>query len=1338
MAGGYIRYVPPADVIGPAADRFEYQVIDDSKGGGSGRGLTDPTPNRLTFDIGGVKDVPTENANTGVTLAEGASDAITAAELDFDDAEQADTEITYTITTAATYGTLLLNGTVLSLNDTFTQDDINNGRITYVHDGSETTSASFGFSVSDGVDAPITGQSFAITITPVNDAPELDLDFLTAGNDATAVYQAGDPPTYLAFDAYFDDDNDDWDGATLTVAISGGTAGDQLTIESVGTGLGEVSLSGSDVLYEGTVVGTWSGGDDGNPLAIIFNADACHCAIELITASILYENDAANPAPSTRDVTFTFVDGDGTALGGSDTATAIAELTVTPAPSPPVIDEGPAASGNEDAAIGLTGITITDLGDPVTGLLTVRLSVEEGTLSLRTNVAGGVTAGQVSGDGSGAITIVATPGAINATLAAAGGLTYLGGADFFGADQLTIPASDGVAASPLFLSSLGPIDFGTVPNALAFADLDGDAFEDYVIGLEDTGGGAGGIFMIAGGPGLFPLITGAPTAFAFGDFDGDGLSDIGFASYTPAGSGYVAYVSSIDGSIVGVESVDFAGDLIAGDFDGNGLTDLAATDVDNGRVATMLQTAAGVFAPTGYSATTSQFTSSIRAADFNSDGVLDLLTGNYGELPGPVAPGSVDLMLGNGDGTFAAATQVFAGPESVSGLAVGDFDNDGAMDFAVAAADTGEPGAANGVRVVLGNGDGTFQPSADYATAGQAMRVVAGDLNNDGNADLVVTNFNIPGTFSVLVGNGDGTFQAAVDFGTADEPFSVAIGDPDGDGDLDLLVGGADGNVEAFNNDDFHRGATAVKTITVNPVDDAPVAQPDAVTTAENAVGTGDVFASNGSGVDADVDGPALSVSAVNGVGANVGTQITLASGALLTLNADGTYSYDPNGAFDYLVSAATATATGAVNDTATDTFTYTLTGGNTVTVTMTVTGVDGAGDELWGDSGVNTIGGTAGNDYFDVSQGGEDAISGLGGSDRIYYGAAFTAADTNDGGGSDRDVVILQGNYTLTLGALSLVNVEYLSLQSGSITRWGDTAGNLYSYDITTVEANVLPGQQLVVNGQSLLAGENFTFDGSAETDGGRYLVYGGRGTDDLTGGTGNDIFSFEEPRWNAADTIDGGAGTDAVVLSFGSGLNTIVFGAGQFTSIESISVNNRFATDPSQVPSYALVLDNGNVAAGATLIVNGQSLLAGQTISIDGSAVVDGRLRLFGGADADVLIGGANDDEMTGKGGADTFTYLSTADSKVALADEILDFEVGIDTIDLGQIDAIAGGADDAFTFIGNTAFSSTAGELRAELVSGVWQVAGDTDGNGIADFLILVTATTADPLGSTDFIL
>jgi Ca2+-binding RTX toxin-like protein len=151
-----------------------------------------------------------------------------------------------------------------------------------------------------------------------------------------------------------------------------------------------------------------------------------------------------------------------------------------------------------------------------------------------------------------------------------------------------------------------------------------------------------------------------------------------------------------------------------------------------------------------------------------------------------------------------------------------------------------------------------------------------------------------------------------------------------------------------------------------------------------------------------------------------------------------------------------------------------------------------------------------------------------------------------------------------------------------------------------------------------------------------------------------------------------------------------------------------------------------------------------------VDGSLEQDGHFNMFGGAANDAFIGGGQSDLIyaaggsdtsTGGGGADIFQYRSASDSTVANADHILDFQVGSDKIDLHLIDADSGSAgDQAFSFIGATAFSGAAGELRASFDAGnnVWDVEGDTNGDGAADFLILVAATTPAPIAGADFML
>jgi uncharacterized protein YfaP (DUF2135 family) len=165
---------------------------------------------------------------------------------------------------------------------------------------------------------------------------------------------------------------------------------------------------------------------------------------------------------------------------------------------------------------------------------------------------------------------------------------------------------------------------------------------------------------------------------------------------------------------------------------------------------------------------------SVAAADFNSDGKLDLVVVN-----GSSTTGSVSVLLGKGDGTFQTAVNFAAGrnPESV---AVGDFNGDGKADVVVA-----NDLAAGSVSLLLGKGDGTFQAAVAYAAGTHPVSVRVGDFNGDAKNDVVAATDE---GVSVLLGNGDGTFEAPVSFPAGSNPVSVAIGDFNGDGLSDLAV----------------------------------------------------------------------------------------------------------------------------------------------------------------------------------------------------------------------------------------------------------------------------------------------------------------------------------------------------------------------------------------------------------------------------------------------------------------------------------------------------------------------------------------------------------------------
>jgi Ca2+-binding RTX toxin-like protein len=125
-------------------------------------------------------------------------------------------------------------------------------------------------------------------------------------------------------------------------------------------------------------------------------------------------------------------------------------------------------------------------------------------------------------------------------------------------------------------------------------------------------------------------------------------------------------------------------------------------------------------------------------------------------------------------------------------------------------------------------------------------------------------------------------------------------------------------------------------------------------------------------------------------------------------------------------------------------------------------------------------------------------------------------------------------------------------------------------------------------------------------------------------------------------------------------------------------------------------------------------------------------------GSQTTDTIIANQAANHLTGNGGADTFKWMASTDAgNGGQADTIMDFVRGSDRIDLSPIDANPGtGSNDAFNFIGTAAFSHTAGELRYDVTGGSAHIFADLDGNGVADFEIVVNNVTT--LAGTDFFL
>lgn len=193
--------------------------------------------------------------------------------------------------------------------------------------------------------------------------------------------------------------------------------------------------------------------------------------------------------------------------------------------------------------------------------------------------------------------------------------------------------------------------------------------------------------------------------------------------------------------------------------------------------------AAGFGPRTDYPA--GDFPVSIAMADLNGDSKLDLVVVNQ-------ASATVSVLLGDGAGGFGAKTD-FATGEFPSSVAIADLNADNKLDLAVAA--TGNhPSGGDAVSVLLGNGDGTFAARIDYPTGKFPLSVAIGDMNGDHIPDLVVAAYqqddtpaDFYGAVSVLLGNGDGTFDPRTDYKDR-APYSVRLGDVNGDGYLDAVT----------------------------------------------------------------------------------------------------------------------------------------------------------------------------------------------------------------------------------------------------------------------------------------------------------------------------------------------------------------------------------------------------------------------------------------------------------------------------------------------------------------------------------------------------------------------
>ena len=178
ITAGHLMFTPAADANGTSYASLTFSVQDSHN-------TYDAAPNTLTFNVTAVNDAPVLVTNEGGRVSEGGSIALSAKNLAVIDADAGADELQYRLTALPANGLILLKGSPLSLKDTFTQADIDNGIVEYQHNGSATDSDSFVFIVEDGAGGALSESTFKIGIAPTNDAPtDLSLSSNTVAEHA--------------------------------------------------------------------------------------------------------------------------------------------------------------------------------------------------------------------------------------------------------------------------------------------------------------------------------------------------------------------------------------------------------------------------------------------------------------------------------------------------------------------------------------------------------------------------------------------------------------------------------------------------------------------------------------------------------------------------------------------------------------------------------------------------------------------------------------------------------------------------------------------------------------------------------------------------------------------------------------------------------------------------------------------------------------------------------------------------------------------------------------------------------------------------------------------------
>ncbi|MEW8524566.1 MAG: Ig-like domain-containing protein [Candidatus Thiodiazotropha endolucinida] len=915
---------PAADNPSTTARTVTLNTVTDNGGGSD---TSSDISETATISVSAVNDDPTNSGSlpSDIAVTEDVSSNVDLSAIDLSDVDVGAGTLTVTLTTgtggdlsAAAGAGITLGGTPTALTLTGTLTDLNNyfnttSNITYLHgtantagDNADTINVTINDNGNTGMGGgtDINLGTVNVDITAVNDAPvvvDLDGDIhnFTEGDGVVLIEQGGDA-------VVSDSDSSDYAGGSLTVEVDSGlqSAEDRFSIFNQGTDTGEIGLSGGNVTYSGTLIGTVTGGTGIDPLTVTFNSNATSAAVTALVRNITYENsNLENPTDGTRSVTIDITDGDG---GGSQTQNLT--LNVSSVNDAPVVDLNGADGAGADFAATFTedggavnvvdtDATISDVDNTTYQNLSINLVGFPDGASEQLTIAGyaftyGVSDNVIRTVGSTDFEIDFDGTGINVMRDGGGGMpeadlqTLLRGITYENTSQdptagdrtINIFAQDSSLLS-------GPIATSTIT---VNPQNDAPTATDNANSVSENGFVSGNVITDDSGSGVDS------------DPEGDGLqvTQVEGGAYTPglpitlASGAQVtfqangSYTYNTNGQFEGLG----AGDSVDDNFtyqigDGNGGFDTATVTITiNG----------------------SNNTPSITSADLTLDEGQTVTLGDANFAVTDVDDTDFTYTVsGISGGYFQLSTN--------PGVSITSFTSTNLTGGLVQFVDDGNE-VAPAFSITVNDGDidsNTLAATINFTLVSDSTPIANNDSITVAEGGTVTT---LDGGFSTVLNNDTGLVDAPVTVSLVTDVTNGSL-TLNGDGTFSYTHDGTENFTDSFTyrvTDNDGQTADATVTINITPVSDAtPVANADSITVAEGGttttlVGGSSTVLNNDTGLGDTPVTVSLVTDVVNGT---------------LTLNGDGTFSYTHDGTENF-----------------TDSFTYRVTDNDGQTADATVT----------------------------------------------------------------------------------------------------------------------------------------------------------------------------------------------------------------------------------------------------------------------------------------------------------------------------------------------------------------------------------------------------------------